>query len=99
MTACTEHLMVPAARVEVAVPRSRTVAVTACWSCGEESPALYERSIQQRNGMPMTDEERPCAHCERPFLAPKSHTEQRFCSQVCGARTQHAVNYATRRAS
>lgn len=65
-----------------------------CLVCGKPVNERTDRnvkfcSIACFNTYQTRRKERPCAHCDIPFLAPRNHAKQKFCSTVCrdAART------------
>lgn len=61
----------------------RTVDVFLCWTCGQETPALYRRSARGRNGVPYPIAS-VCSSCARTFGNPINRSDRTiYCSEVC----------------
>ena len=93
---CPDHRMVRAVRHEAATRWPRTLTVRCCFTCGEETPALYDRTDAQRNG-DLHKMERDCLHCGAAFTVPDRWAKRRYCGPDCRARSPLAVNFGTRR--
>lgn len=78
--------------------RAGTVDVLVCWSCGLESPQLYRRTADVRNGHADAIDA-ACTTCGTPIFTRRLRP-RRYCSTRCWPLTgRAAAQAALRRAS
>lgn len=63
---------------------AQTVPVRCCWDCGYETPALYQRTITQRNERAwlVTD---ACRRCGAEMSTARPSLIRLYCSRECNA--------------